>query len=87
MTGKVRLVTDDRTRDDDSGRFSEEIDREELLKPLRAADQPLPTRTIADAAGISTRQALRRLHSLADEGVVAAIDAGHAYVWQLTDSV
>jgi predicted transcriptional regulator len=85
MHANADIMTDDRTRDAESGRYGQEYAADDFLAAIEAADGPVPTQEVATAVGVSRSQALRRLHALADAGEVRRIDAGRAYVWTVAE--
>lgn len=71
-------------RDDESGQFSEEYDREAFLVAVEELDNAA-TREVADRVGCSYDLAYRRLKELSDEGVIEEQKVGNSFLWKTTD--
>ena len=65
---------------DNSGRFSESIDDDDVVAAVRAHD-PAATSEIADELGLSRQGTDRRLRSLRDAGRVSSKKIGASLVW------
>lgn len=73
-----------RSRDDETGQFSREYDRETFLKAVQTVDTPTTT-AISDSVGCSYDLAYRRLHELEREGKVEKTDVGGSFLWERSD--
>jgi predicted ArsR family transcriptional regulator len=73
-----------KSRDEDSGEFTETYPLEDFLHSLEEIG-PAGTTDIADRVGCDRRTAYIKLQSLEEEGVVQSQKIGNALLWQLTD--
>lgn len=73
-----------RSRDEDSGEFTETYPLESFLDSLEEIG-PAGTTDIADSVGCDRRTAYIKLQSLEGEGLVKSQKVGNALLWELKD--
>ena len=73
-----------RSRDEDSGEFTETYPLESFLDSLEEIG-PAGTTDIADSVGCDRRTAYIKLQSLEEEGLVKSQKVGNALLWELKD--
>ncbi len=74
----------ERSRDEDSGKFTETYPIENFLDSLEEIG-PAGTTDIADCVGCDRRTAYLKLQSLEEEGLVQSQKVGNALLWESTD--
>lgn len=74
-----------RTRDAESGQFTERYPLSVFLNALRSEGGMASTPEVAESVGCSDRLALNRLQELAESGQVTRRKVGNAHLWILTD--
>lgn len=73
-----------RERDEDTGKFTIQYQREDFLKALEEEDF-LATSDVAEIVGCTQNLAYRRLKELEDEGAVKSKEIGRFLAWQKND--
>ena len=73
---------DDRDRDEESGKFTEEYPQEDFLQALEELG-PTGTTDVSDFVGCDRRTAYLKLQSLEEEGKVNSQKVGNALLWEL----
>lgn len=83
----VPLIEPMNRKRDDRGRYTKEIDEDDVLDTLRAADTPVMTaKQVAETLGCSGEAARQKLTSLEEEGRAEKMRVGaRAVVWWPTD--
>ena len=75
---------EDRDRDENSGRFTEEYPREDFLQALEEL-AAAGTTDISNHVGCDRRTAYLKLQTLEEEGKVESRKVGSALLWELVD--
>jgi len=78
-----RLIMD-RERDEETGKYTTQYQREDFLRVLDQ-DDFLSTNDIAESVGCTQNLAYRRLKDLEKEGEVKSTTIGRSLAWQKTD--
>ena len=73
-----------RERDEDTGKFTTQYDREDFLAALEQEDF-LSTSDVAEIVGCTQNLAYRRLKELEEEGEVQSKEIGRFLAWQKAD--
>jgi len=73
-----------RDRDEETGKFSQQYEREQFLKAIEKLDTPT-TAAVAEHVGCSYDLAYRRLHGLEADGLVTKDDVGGTFLWRQAD--
>jgi hypothetical protein len=76
-----------RTRDAESGQFTESYPLAVFLDALRSEEGMASTPEVASVVGCSDRLALNRLQDLANKGRVTRRKVGNANLWILADNL
>lgn len=76
-----------RTRDAESGQFTESYPLAVFLDALRSEGGMASTPEVANVVGCSDRLALNRLQELADSGRVTRRKVGNANLWIVAESM
>lgn len=74
----------ERERDEDTGKFTTQYQREDFLDALEEEDF-LATSDVADIVGCTQNLAYRRLKELENEGKVKSKEIGRFLAWQKPD--
>jgi len=72
-------------RDEETGRYTGEYDREAFLTAIRDHDGIPGTGDVASAVGCSHDTAYKRLQQLERDGAVESKKVGNTLVWRVTD--
>ncbi|MDS0474582.1 transcriptional regulator [Natrinema sp. 1APR25-10V2] len=73
---------DDRDRDEESGKFTEEYPQEDFIHALEELGST-GTTDVSDFVGCDRRTAYLKLQSLEEEGKVTSQKVGNALLWKL----
>ena len=72
-----------RSRDDDSGQYTDSYSEDDFVEAIQGAEGLVGTGEIAETVGCTRRHALNRLRELEDAEVVRSEKVGRSLVWQL----
>lgn len=84
MATSVRMMA--RERDETSGQFTTEFDREVFVDAIRDFDGAASTTEVAELVGCDRRTAHLRLTQLGEEGRIDSRRVGRAYLWSVTET-
>lgn len=73
----------DRSRDSDTGRYSEEYPTEEFVDAIESDGGATGTQDVANAVGCSYETAYGKLRGLADDGVISRRKVGNVNLWEV----
>jgi len=76
---------EERERDEDTGRYRAEWPDDAFLDALTDAEDLTSTAAVANAVGCTDPTAYRRLHDLADEGLVEKVQPSRSIFWRPVD--
>lgn len=79
------MEPNDRGRDDDTGRYTEEYPPDDFVAAIEDAGGSAGTQDVADAVGCSYETAYKKLHKLANGGTVDCRKVGNANLWVVDD--
>jgi len=74
-----------RERDEDTGQYRAEWSDAAFLDALADAGDLASTTAVADRVGCTETTAYRRLHDLADEGLVEKVQPSRSIFWRAVD--
>lgn len=79
------MGSNDRDRDADTGRYSEEYPPADFVDAIQADGGATGTQDVADAVGCSYETAYKKLHELADGGTINRRKVGNVNLWEIVD--
>lgn len=79
------MEPNDRDRDDDTGQFTEEYPPDVFVNAIEAHGGTAGTKDVEDAIGCSYELAYKKLHQLADDGVIDRRKVGNVNLWVVDD--
>ncbi len=79
------MAPNDRDRDDETGQYSEEYPPGDFVDAIKADGGATGTQDVADAVGCSYETAYKKLHALADDGVIDRRKVGNVNLWVVDD--
>ena len=75
------MAPNDRDRDDETGRYTEEYPPDDFVAAIEAGGGATGTKDVADAVGCSYELAYRKLRQMADDGTIDRRKVGNVNLW------
>jgi uncharacterized membrane protein len=79
------MVSGDRDRDADTGRYSEEYPPDSFVDAIKSDGGATGTQDVANIVGCSYETAYKKLHKLAEAGTIVRRKVGNVNLWVVDD--